>query len=571
MKNLLFATAALGLSILGLSTNAQNLFLVQSPSNLAGTYNFTDSYTADGWGADLSTTSVSGEGAIAYDVAGDSICCEDVANVSEVTGKIAFLYRGSCNFSLKAYHAQAAGAIACVIVNNVAGNLINMLAGDSATAVTIPVVFISDADGALLADSITNGSGVDIFIGNPNGQFPNNIGAYRGDFGMANSQAIPSPLVENTGYEVPVGAWMFNFGTANSMNATVNAVIDRDGTVVYDETSTGATILPGDSLFVSLPTYSETAYPEGLYTITYTMDADSTDDLPSDNVNVAQFWINGEGKYSKSRYNPTTGPVGSSGLRPANGTEFEWCVALQSPNAGTMMVTGITFNTLTNDLDLTGQAVQLSLYEWNDPFDGLSTPTFDDLVELTDNEIYDYVSDAQGEFVTHSFESPIELVDDQKYLGCATIITDNMFLGVDAGLDYNVTYDSYPTELFFPLNDIDGGTWYSGGFGTDNAPALILNMQLANGIADDIESLKVTPYPNPTTDMINIPLGVTVNGNVTVTVYDIEGRMVLAEDLCQNNSSNIRMDVSQLSSGIHTFGLQFEDGSTTSFRVVIVR
>lgn len=571
MKNLRIAAVALLLTAFGLSAWAQNLFLVQSPSNLAGTYNYTDSYTADGWGADLSTTSVTGEGAIAYDVAGDSICCDDVANVSEVTGKIAFLYRGSCNFSLKAYHAQAAGAIACVIVNNVSGNLINMLAGDSASAVTIPVVFISDADGALLADSITNGSGVEIFIGNPNGQFPNNIGAYRGDFAMANSQATPSPLVANTGYEVPVGAWVFNFGTSNSMNATLNAVIDRDGSEVYNETSTGATILPGDSLFVSLPTYSETSYAEGLYTITYTMDADSTDDLPSDNVNVAQFWINGDGKYSKSRYNPTTGPVGSSGLRPANGTEFEWCIVLQSPNAEAMAISGITFNTLTNDLDLTGQAVQLALYEWNDPFDGLSAPTFDDLVELTDNEFYDYATDAQGEFVTHQFAAPIELLNDQKYLGCATIFVDDMFLGVDAGLDYNVTYDGYPTEIFFPLNDIDGGTWYSGGFGTDNVPALILNMQLADGIADDVEAMEVTPYPNPTTDMINIPLGIAMNGSVNVTVYDMEGRLVLAEELCQTNSTNIRMDVSELSSGLHTFKLQFEDDSTTSFQVVVVK
>lgn len=570
MKNLRITTTALLLTIFGWTATAQNLFLVQSPSNLAGTYNYTDSYTADGWGADLSTTSVTGVGALAYDVSGDSICCDDVANVSEVDGKIAFVYRGTCNFSLKAYHAQEAGAIACVIVNNVPGNLINMLAGDSASAVTIPVVFISDADGALLADSIRTGT-VDIFIGNPNGVFSNNIGAYRGDFAMANSQAIPSPLISNTGYEVPIGAWIFNFGSTTAQNATLNAVIDRDGTIVYDETSAGASILSGDSLFVSLPTYSETSYQEGLYTITYTMDADSTDDLPSDNVNVAQFWINGDGKYSKSRLDPETGPVGSSGLRPANGTEFEWCIALQSPNAEAMAVSGITFNTLTNDIDLTGQAVQLAFYEWNDPFDGLSAPTFDDLVELTDNEFYDYTSDAQGEFVTHTFSTPIELLNDQKYLGCATIFIDDMFLGVDAGLDYNVTYDGYPTEIFFPLNDIDGGTWYSGGFGTDNVPALILNMQLANGIAEEVEALDITPYPNPTTDMINIPLGISMNGSVLVTVFDVQGKMVLSEELCQKNNTNISMDVSTLSNGLHTFQLQFEDNSTTSFRVVIVK
>ena len=571
MKNLLTILTAAVLFGFSSSVLGQTLFLVQDPSNLAGTYNFTDSYSADGWGADLSSTNVTAEAAWALDGSvADSICCEPVVNTTEVNGKVAFLYRGSCNFSLKAYHAQAAGAVACVIVNNVPGNLINMLGGDSASAVTIPVIFISDADGATLADSISAG-GVQVFIGNPNGVFANNIGAYRGDFGMASSQAVPTSFVDNTGFTVPVGAWAFNYGSADAVNVVLTGVIDRDGTEVYSESSSGATILPGDSLFIGLPEYAETSYTAGLYTITYTMVSDATDELPADNVNTATFWINNEGKYAKSRIDPTTGPVGSSGLRPANSTEFEWCVALQSPNASAMQITGMTFNTLTNDIDLTGQAVQLAVYEWNDPFDGTVAPTFDDLNEATDNEFYDYVSDAQGEFVSHTFAEPIELLDDQKYLACATIFIDDMFLGVDAGLDYNTTYDSYPTEIFFPLNDIDGGTWFSGGFGTDNVPALIVDLQLANGIAEDVLKRDVTPYPNPTAEMINIPFGTSLDGTVVLDIYSVEGKLVRSEELCLKNTSQLRVNVSDLTSGLHTFSLLFEDNSKASFQVVITK
>ncbi|TNF30521.1 MAG: T9SS type A sorting domain-containing protein, partial [Bacteroidetes bacterium] len=131
--------------------------------------------------------------------------------------------------------------------------------------------------------------------------------------------------------------------------------------------------------------------------------------------------------------------------------------------------------------------------------------------------------------------------------------------------------DTYPDEAFFPVNDIGQGTWFPGGFGTDNVPAIIVNTTLANGIAEDVEALNVIPYPNPTTDLITIPLGVAMNGSVNLTVFDVEGRMVLAEELCQKNSTNISVDVSGLSSGVHTFQLQFEDNSTTSFRVVITR
>lgn len=580
MKNLRLTLSTMTLALFACSAFAQSLFLVQQPGNLAGTYDFTDSFSADGWGADLSTNYVTAEAAWAYDdgtyvgdlgAAGDSACCGPAVNASELVGKIAFIYRGACNFSLKAYQAQAAGAVGCVIVNNEPGNLINMLAGDSATAVTIPTVFVSDATGATLRDEIEAGN-VEVFIGNPNGVFTNNIGAYNPNIGMASSASLPVQFAQtNTAFNVPVGAWVFNFGSADAVNVILTTAIDRDGTEVYNETSSaGATILPGDSLFISLPDYSENGYTAGFYTMTYTLVSDAADDLPIDNELTATFWINEEGTYSKSRVDPVDGPQGVSGLRPANSTEFEWCIAMSSENAEEMQIVGMTFNTLTNDFPLTGEAVQLAVYEWNDPFDGTVAPTFDDLNELTDNEFYDYADDLQGEFVTLTFSEPIELVNDQKYLACATIFTDDMFLGVDGGIDYNVTYDSYPDQIFFPLNDIDGGQWFSGGFGTENVPALIVNLAVANGIAEEIEELEVTPYPNPTVDMINIPLGVSISGDIAVEIYDVTGALVLSENICQK-SNNLKMDVTGLASGLHTFRLTFEDRSSTSFQVMIAR
>ncbi|MFM1875539.1 MAG: hypothetical protein RL266_1276 [Bacteroidota bacterium] len=580
MKNLRLTLSGLAMLLFSAGAFSQTLFLVQNPSNLSGTYDFTDSFSADGWGADLSSTYVTAEAAWAYDdgtyvgtlgAAGDSACCGPAVNSSELAGKIAFIYRGGCNFSLKAYQAQAAGSVACVIVNNEPGNLVNMLAGDSATAVTIPVVFVSDATGATLRESIESGD-VEVFIGNPNGVFTNNIGAYDPHIAMASSASIPVQFAQSSSaLTVPIGAWVFNFGSADAINVILTAAIDRDGAEVYNESSpSGATIQPGDSLFIALPDYAEDGYEAGLYTITYSMVSDANDELPIDNELTATFWINEQGTYSKSRVDPINGPQGVSGLRPADGVEYEWCIAMSSENAESMQIVGMTFNTLTNDFSLEGEAVQLAVYEWNDPFDGTATPTFDDLNELTDNEFYDYTEDLQGEFITHTFASPIELVNDQKYLACATIFTADMFLGVDAGIDYNVTYDSYPDQIFFPLNDIDGGQWYSGGFGTENVPALIVNLDDANGIAEEVEQLNVTPYPNPTVDMINIPFGASINGDINVEVYDVTGALVVTDNICQK-SSNLQLDVTGLANGLHTFRLTFEDRSSTSFQVMIAR
>ena len=72
-----------------------------------------------------------------------------------LTGKIALLYRGTCNFSAKVKNAQLAGAIAAIVVNNVAGASIVM--GGSDNTVTIPAVMVTQATGALLAGEVANG------------------------------------------------------------------------------------------------------------------------------------------------------------------------------------------------------------------------------------------------------------------------------------------------------------------------------------------------------------------------------------------------------------------------------
>ena len=569
MKNLQSIVTALML-LIGTSASAQIVLLVQEPANLAGSYNFTYS-SSNGWGADMDTVAITAPAAFAYDGSAteDSLACGEIINPEDIDGKIAVVYRGECNFSLKARNVQDSGAVALVIINNVPGAPVGMGAGSFAEDVHIPVVMISNTDGASLRDSIMSGS-VEMFLGNNTGLFDNNLGSYKPNIAGANSYAIPVEYAQSSSdFSVPVGAWVYNFGNAEATNALVTAVIDRDGTEVYNETSAGANIPVGDSAFFTLPEYAEDGYEEGLYTITYTIVEDNTDEFPDDNVATASFWINGEGLYSKSTVDPVTGPVGGNGIRPADGTEYEWCIALQSENAEATSLLGITFATLTNDFPLTGEAVQLSVYEWNDPITG-GTVSFDDLNELTDNEFYDYPSDLQDEFVTHTFSEPVELLNGQKYLACATIFIDDMFLSVDAGLDYNVMYETYVDEVFFPVHNIDGAAWFPGGFGTDNIPAIVVNLGGPFGIADDFEALDITPYPNPTTDFITIPMGGVINGEVIVDVYDAKGAIVLSETLCQK-SDKLRLDVTELASGMHTFNLTFEDKTSTSFRVVVTK
>lgn len=570
MKKIYNLVAMLALSLSSITASAQVVLLVQDPAPLAGSYQFTYSST-NGWGGDMSTAAITADLAFAYDAtAGDSLGCNDIINRNEIEGKIAVVYRGSCDFSAKALNVQDSGAVALIIINNIAGAPVGMGGGASSAGVTIPVAMISNTDGALLRDEIIAGN-VTVFLGNNTNLFANNVGSYKSHIGMANSQSTPIAFAQSSSdYSVLPASWVFNFGSADATGVVVSVTIDRDGAEVYNETSAGADIPSGDSLFFSLPDFAEDGYDAGYYTMIYTITSDDSDQFPDDNTVTANFWINNENIYSKSHVDPVTGPVGGNGIRPADGTEYEWCVAMSSENAEALQITGMTFATLTNSGTLlTDQAVQLAVYEWGDPYDGTAAATFTDLNPLTDNEFYDYESDDQGVFVTHTFAEAISLLNGQKYLACATVFVDNMFISVDAGIDYNVNYDTYTTEIFFPVNDIDAGTWFPGGFGTDNIPAIIVNLEEPDGIAEDVEKLNVTPYPNPTVDMINIPLGASMNGTVFLNVYDMEGRMVMNEELCQKNSGKLSLDVTSLSSGLHTFNLTFEDNSTTTFKVMI--
>lgn len=88
----------------------------------------------------------------------DSLACFALPSGS-LQGKVALLYRGACAVSDKALNAQRAGAIAVIVVNNLANTIIpnfstNPLTGDS---VTIPVLVITLEDGRKLRNRVVSG------------------------------------------------------------------------------------------------------------------------------------------------------------------------------------------------------------------------------------------------------------------------------------------------------------------------------------------------------------------------------------------------------------------------------
>lgn len=76
-------------------------------------------------------------------------CEKPFVNAAALKGKIALIDRGTCTFTDKVLNAEAAGAAGVLIANNVAGGAAQ-LGGTTGVAVKVPVLSMSQADGAAL-------------------------------------------------------------------------------------------------------------------------------------------------------------------------------------------------------------------------------------------------------------------------------------------------------------------------------------------------------------------------------------------------------------------------------------
>ncbi len=124
---------------------------VTSPAGIAGTKAFAQA----AFGAPLTVGGVSGQVVLVQDgTAPTSDGCEPLVNAGALAGNIALVDRGLCSFVIKAAAAQAAGAIAVVIVNNTTGIVVP---GGSDPSITIPVVSITQADGNAIKAQLGGG------------------------------------------------------------------------------------------------------------------------------------------------------------------------------------------------------------------------------------------------------------------------------------------------------------------------------------------------------------------------------------------------------------------------------
>jgi len=92
----------------------------------------------------------------------------------------------------------------------------------------------------------------------------------------------------------------------------------------------------------------------------------------------------------------------------------------------------------------------------------------------------------------------------------------------------------------------------------------------STGISNALEKEKLRPYPNPTSNLLTIPIRQNAVGNVLVEVFDLAGKLVWSENKIISNEP-LKVNVASIKNGAYLFNLTFTDGTNDKFKISVNR
>jgi hypothetical protein len=472
------------------------------------------------------------------------------AHTSPLFGKIVIIVRGSCQFGNKVYLAQRAGARAVILVNH--SNPQTPLAaapGLMGGMATIPFAVVSRPDGDMLISAIQAGQTVVAFLGNKLGAFANDMSISPSEVLYPSALAVPKMIAQDSSdFKIKLGFWTRNDGSANQSNVVASATVKRGGTTLYTQSTASFALNSGDSSYITFPPFQLISYPLGSYEVNYNVNI-LNDLFPLDN-NVKFSTSLNDSLFSYARVDTSTlKPIDNLSIKTGATFSSSWGTGIhfRHPQAHRMILKGVRFAAFADTL--TGRSIDISVDKWDDVFVDLSDPNCD-VVSLNPLavETYTYSTNAQDSLVTHYFTDPIELTDNQRYIIALNTSDPDVYINHSSTVAYQLN-DVTPGEQPRELIRVDNG-WSVTGFSGGRIPTLqlILEQNFANLPEEVVVDALV--YPNPAQHMVYLKL----NGFVPtagVSVYDLNGALVLQANHASVVDGELALDVSELPSGAY--------------------
>jgi hypothetical protein len=578
MKKLLLSC---GFGLFASLSFGQVIFSIEEPASIDGNYEFSGPDDGSGWGLTtlvgtsiLDTVVLADDGTAGVNAQGNPASatgCNTLPNNS-LAGKIAVVFRydgvgiGECDFGVKAQNAAAAGAVAVIIVNREAG-VIAMSGGDAGALVTVPVVMVSLSTGQAIVDALDNGDVVRAFIGDKTGLFDDDLGFMNADVVRPSFYSHPAVLAGAGELTFPLGGYVHNYGQNDQTAVTVSARVMMGGTELYDETTAAGNIVSGDSMWIDLPDFVNTAaLTEGEYTVEYAINF-AGDEYAGDNTVEHPFRI--VDAISAGPTDEDGMPASASFTMPATWADpsFDNCVHFRNANASRIGVDGIYFEATMNTGSLDGLSFQAFAYEWNDNFVDVDDANYGitALEEVASNQEFYIEGDLQDTPIFVPFDEPVVLEDDQRYLFCISSPNPDVFMGFSDEFSYDATYN-LERQPIHPL--IIGEDFLTIGFVGSPVPTVTARTFPAGSLSVGENFIEAASYPNPAKDVLTVKIN--AKGDATLVVTDLAGRTVMNSKVTIADG-RFTTNVTEMNAGTYIFNLTLADGATSQFKVVVAK
>lgn len=503
----------------------------------------------------------------------DSLGCTPLP-AGSLDGKIALIRRGTCGFSLKIYHAQQAGAKAAIILNHynnaldggcfAYANATQFFGGmsglDSASAVTIPAIFLQRQTGEEIDGALKAGEKVEVcFI------FPR----------MTEQTAVyhySTPLTQVDTIGAGIMSVIFTNRSANTLtNTEVKADIEAPSGAVQSLSVTIPSLDPQAADTVEFDAFIP-ALEKGKFKVTF-----SNSVFTESRDSVYTYFEHTD--YTFASDNLVVDPLG---IGVSNADFINGNFILQ--NAG-LVVTGdaggnasyVTFgianaDTLWSPLGDDANTIGLIVYDADANEDGIIDlgNSFDDLAGQ-EVGLGNYIMNGQEPvdsllnvpvFDTNDPTQPVPLKPNHAYY--VSLFYDGANAGTGRCLRFSNTLDvPYAINLTTPL--FVNNTLFSGWTGAEVIQRL--QMQGFDPLnAKEQKPLDVAKYkitPNPASEYVLIDLKLAeVNKSVTVSLLDWNGRPVRTQTVKEFQNGQLNFKVNDLPSGYYLAWIRTSEGAT---------
>ena len=572
---------------LGICAFAQSPILeVTAPSSIAGNLFFGQNFTSvnatttsPAWGYQLKSLldNVAGDLVIATDsTLTDSTKrlenCTVKGTASNVKGKYALIARGTCTFSLKAYNAQKAGAIGVIVYSQAtaATQVASLPAGDSATAVTIPVFLVSYTDGQKLIKAVNAGK-VSINY------------RYTTLYGQSIHYNYATPVKEATaiqGINISASKYFKLAAGDTAQLRTQLKIIEPDGKVftsvlTYGIVGTDPNTIDTASRNFTFPNYTPTKVGSYKISISNNKNGDVfIDSFVNTNYTFAQDQFQSFGDYT--------------GLTKDGFTSSNLIL-----DVGHIFYTGVNTDKATHaifainnpDNIPAGDVFTISIYEMTSALLSKlnnATLTYDDLTSSTTG-VNQYIMKSKQKpdsLLTVEFKNPVSLNDNSAYMLMVrydgTANSGNTICPLYSVGGYNPSSFGLDDAVYAFNSTAKQNTFFAGWGGTPQYKNVVrLAMAGFKPGTIDTKTLeawaenKITVFPNPVATQLTLNFDLqTLNPTVDYLITSVEGLEVKAGQFKNVQTGTQSLNVSNLANGLYFIRLLGSDGWRTKTFVV---